>query len=158
MSKVAVIYASVHKGNTKRLLERIAEKVDIELIDGKEAAGRDFSGYAAVGFASGIYAGRFDRSLYAYLDTRPSLPQPTFLLYTSGFDKGGFEKDFSARLEESGHRVLGVYRCKGWSTFGPLKLFGGMSKNHPDEEEIAAGIRFVEDILERVEKESGEKA
>ena len=55
MPDMAVIYASVHHGNTKKLLEGAAAGSDIDLISADKAANTDFSKYKAVGFASGIY-------------------------------------------------------------------------------------------------------
>ena len=28
------------------------------------------------------------------------------------------------------------FGCKGYDTFGPFKLFGGIAKGHPDEDDI----------------------
>ena len=34
--------------------------------------------------------------------------------------------------------IVGRFSCKGFDTFGPFKLIGGVSKGHPDEKDIAA--------------------
>ncbi|WP_418290112.1 hypothetical protein, partial [Massilicoli timonensis] len=39
-------------------------------------------------------------------------------------------------------RLVGRFSCKGFDTFGPFKLIGGVSKGHPDEKDIAAAIEF----------------
>lgn len=31
---------------------------------------------------------------------------------------------------------LGSYGCKGYDTYGPFGLIGGINKNHPDDQEI----------------------
>ena len=116
------------QGKYKKTPGKNWEKVDIELIDGKEAEGRDLSGYAAVGFASGIYAGRFDRSLHAYLDTRPSLPR-RFCCIPAVLIRAVSEKDFSARLGKRTSSARSI-PLQGVD-LRPLKLFGGMSKTIP---------------------------
>ena len=32
--------------------------------------------------------------------------------------------------------AIGKFGCKGYDTFGPFKLVGGIAKGHPDEEDI----------------------
>ena len=38
--------------------------------------------------------------------------------------------------------IVGRFSCKGFDTFGPFKLIGGVSKGHPDEKDIAAAVEF----------------
>ena len=42
--------------------------------------------------------------------------------------------------------ILGEYGCKGYNTYGPWKLIGGMNKRHPTEEEITGAVEFFEKI------------
>ncbi|MFR4372353.1 MAG: hypothetical protein ACLT32_14810, partial [Ruminococcus bicirculans (ex Wegman et al. 2014)] len=42
--------------------------------------------------------------------------------------------------------IVGRFSCKGFDTFGPFKLIGGVSKGHPDEKDIAAAIEFYNRI------------
>ena len=53
--KTAIVYYSKHHGNTKKLLDAIAEKHPVTLIDVTKQPDADLSGYDRVGFASGIY-------------------------------------------------------------------------------------------------------
>ena len=39
-------------------------------------------------------------------------------------------------------RELGRFMCKGYDTFGPFKLVGGIQKGHPDEAEVAEAVKF----------------
>jgi flavodoxin len=50
----ALIYASVHHGNTKKVVEEIAKKCEVELIDATQVKEKDLSVYDAVGFASRV--------------------------------------------------------------------------------------------------------
>ena len=38
--------------------------------------------------------------------------------------------------------IVGRFSCKGFDTFGPFKMIGGVSKGHPDEKDIAAAVEF----------------
>lgn len=36
------------------------------------------------------------------------------------------------------YEIWGEYSCLGFDTFGPFKLFGGIAKGHPSQDEIEA--------------------
>ena len=56
----AIIYYSKHHGNTKKLLDAIAEAdPEVELVDVTEKHELDLSRYDKIGFASGIYYNKF---------------------------------------------------------------------------------------------------
>ena len=40
--------------------------------------------------------------------------------------------------------IVGRFSCKGFDTFGPFKLIGGVSKGHLDEKDIAAASRVLQ--------------
>ena len=51
--KTAIVYYSKHHGNTKKLLDAIAEQAEVTLIDVLNAENTDLSEFDLVGFASG---------------------------------------------------------------------------------------------------------
>ena len=51
----AIVYASTHHGNTKMLIDAIAAKFDVTLIDATKETAKDLSSYDLIGFASGVY-------------------------------------------------------------------------------------------------------
>ena len=51
--KTAIVYASVHHGNTKKIIDEIAKTNDVELIDATQTVEKDLSEYDLIGFASG---------------------------------------------------------------------------------------------------------
>lgn len=50
--KTAIIYASVHHGNTKKIIDEIAKSNEVDLIDATQVTEKDLSGYDLIGFAS----------------------------------------------------------------------------------------------------------
>ncbi len=42
--------------------------------------------------------------------------------------------------------MLDAFRCLGWDAFGPFKPVGGIAKGHPDEADIAAAVRFYQEL------------
>ena len=51
--KTVIVYASVHHGNTKKLVEKIAEECKVDLIDAVQQPKADLADYDRIGFASG---------------------------------------------------------------------------------------------------------
>ena len=47
----AIIYASVHHGNTEKLVKSIAEECQVDLIDAVKQSDADLSSYDMIGFA-----------------------------------------------------------------------------------------------------------
>ena len=75
MSKnIAVIYVSRHHGNTEKLVRGRAAGTGIRIIPLEKALEEDFSGYDAVGLASGIYGFSFDPELAAFALQTDKLP------------------------------------------------------------------------------------
>ena len=151
MADIAIVYCSVHHGNTKKLLDAVAGACEVDLFDTAQAGKADLSKYRAVGFASGVYMSKLHRSLFDFLDGNTALPRRTFILYTCGSGGKKNADSFAGRLKERGLRIEGIYSCKGYDTFGPFKLVGGIAKGHPTQAEIDGGVRFVKEILARAQ-------
>lgn len=147
MSRIAVIYKSIHHGNTRKLLDGIKKSCAVELIEVEAAKYMDMAVYDLVGFASGIYMSKMHESLYEFIKNQSKLPKKTFLIITSGSNNKKYGKDFSELLIEKGSNILGLYSCKGFDTYGIFKLIGGIAKNRPDDNDIAAAVLFLKNIL-----------
>ena len=59
--KAAIIYASVHHENTKKVVEAIAGENVVDLIDATKEKERDLSGYDLIGLPPGYIMGNFIR-------------------------------------------------------------------------------------------------
>ena len=59
----AIVYASVHHGNTEKLVKGIAEECQVNLIDAVKQPNADLNSYDMIGFASGIYFSKFHQSI-----------------------------------------------------------------------------------------------
>ena len=46
-------------------------------------------------------------------------------------------------LKEKKTDIIGKFGCKGYDTFEPFKLVGGIAKGHPDEKDLVAAVSFV---------------
>lgn len=151
MADTAIFYHSHHHSNTKRVLDTIAAQYPVDVFSLPGQIEADFSRYRTFGFASGIYYARFDASLVNFIQSTPELVKgrQCFLIYTSGSDKDSYAKSFSRLLQSNGAHILGVYHCRGFDTFGPFKLLGGIAKGHPDDQDLAEALAFYQDILQK---------
>lgn len=144
--KTAIVYYSEHHGNTKKLLDAIAAKHDVTLIDVTKAPETDLSGYDRIGLASGIYYSSFAKQLLAYAEEHLPEGKDVFYIFTHGAPKGMFLNAVRKIAEAKHCRELGDYHCQGFDTFGPFKLVGGIAKGHPTEDEISGAVSFYEGL------------
>lgn len=144
--KTAIVYYSEHHGNTKKLLDAIAAKHDVTLIDVTKTPGADLSVYDRIGLASGIYYSSFAKQLLAWAEENLPEGKDVFYIFTHGAPKGMFLAAVRKIAEEKKCRELGDYHCRGYDTFGPFKLVGGIAKGHPTEDEIRGAVSFYEGL------------
>ena len=145
--KTAIVYYSQHHGNTKKLIDAIAEKNEITLIDVTKDEDVDLGEYDLIGFASGIYYSKFNDKVCDYVRRNLSKNgKKIFLLYTYGAKRDGYLKDIRAAVASKAGEIVGDYGCAGFDTYGPFKLVGGLQKGHPDTDEIAGAVKFFEGL------------
>lgn len=144
--KTAVVYYSKHHGNTKKLLDAITAENDVTLIDVTEQPSADLSGYDRIGLASGIYYNSFAKQLLTFAQEYLPEGKDIFYIFTHGAPKGTFLTAIRKIAEEKRCKELGTYHCQGFDTFGPFRLFGGIAKEHPTEEEIRGAADFYRNL------------
>ena len=147
MNKAVIIYASTHHGSTKKLVEAIADKYDIAQIDATKCQTGDLSGYDLIGFASGIDFGKFYDSVEQFLENNLPEGKRVFFLYTCAKVSNRFTESVKAAAMKKRATILGEYGCKGFNTYGPWKMIGGMNRKHPSEDEISSAVRFFASLL-----------
>ena len=125
----AIVYTSVHHGNTEKLVKRIVEECQVDLIDAIKQMNADLNDYDMIGFASGIYYSKFHRSILKFSEENLSADKKVFQI-----------------LNKKHASVVGKFGCKGYDTFGPFKLVGGIAKGHPDEEDMKNAVDFVKGL------------
>lgn len=146
--RTAIVYYSQHHGNTKKLLDAIKDKYDVDLIKVTEGSDADLSEYEMIGLASGIYYGSFAKQIIAFAEEKLPEGKDVFLITTSGANpSNGFYKAVTDAVEKKDCKVIGRYGCFGYDTFGPFKLVGGLKKGHPTEEEIEGAVAFFEETI-----------
>ena len=151
MNKTIIIYASAHHGNTYKLVDAIANRYDVAQIDAADQHKVDLSEYDLIGFASGIDFGKFYESVELFLKENLPENKKVFFLYTCARDSGTFTKSIKDEALKKSATIVGEYGCRGYNTYGPWKLVGGMNKNHPNEDELDGAVKFYETIIKEAE-------
>ena len=143
----AIIYYSKHHGNTKQLLDAIAAvDSEVELVDATEKHELNLSGYDRIGFASGIYYGKFAEQVLDFARVNLPLDKDVFFIATAGNPTKNSFNSIAAVTEEKHSKELGRYISKGFDTYGPFKLVGGLQKGHPTAEEIQGAVEFYKGL------------
>ena len=144
--KTAICYYSRHHGNTRKVLEAMADAGQVDLLDVTARQAIHLEEYDCIGFASGIYAFDVHKAVAEF--ARQYLPQgkPVFFVYTYGGAKGSGAKTLSEIAKEKGCPVLGEFSCKGYDTFGPFKLVGGIAKGHPNAQDLQNARSFYRNL------------
>lgn len=144
--KTAICYYSRHHGNTLKVIEAMAQGEEIDLIDVTTRQTVRLDDYDQIGFASGIYGFEFHKSVVLFAKQYLPEGKRVFFVYTYGGAKGTGAEAVSKIAKEKGCELLGEFCCKGYDTFGPFKLVGGIAKGHPDEADLAQARRFYQSI------------
>ncbi len=143
----AIIYYSKHHGNTKKLLDAIkAADSEVELLDVTEKLELNLSSYDRIGFASGIYYNNFAKQIIDFAKNNLPTGKEVFFIATAGNPTKSCFNSIASVTADKGCKEIGRYISKGFDTFGPFKLVGGIQKGHPTEEEIQEAVEFYRNI------------
>ena len=147
MKKAVIVYASKHHGNTYKLAKAISDKYEVAMIDAMKETYVDLQEYNLIGFASGIDFGKFYLEIENFARENLPLQKEVFFLYTCAMDREGFTDSIKEIALKKDAVILGEYGCRGYNTYGPWKLIGGMNKSHPTENELQKCVNFYEKLL-----------
>lgn len=145
--KTAIIYASIHHGNTKKLVDAISSEFDVDLIDATKTTAASLKDYDLIGFASGIYAFKFHQAIINFASQNLPENKKIFFLTTSAMDKD-FSKSMNEALQGKNAEIVGKFSCPGFNTFGPFKLVGGTNKGRPNEADVKNAVEFYRKLVE----------
>ena len=149
LMRTAVVYESIHHGNTRRVAEAMAAALGAQLFTVEEAAELDASQFDLVGLGSGIYFYRHHHELRWLVATWPRVPRKSFVFSTAGISSlaSWWHGSLVRLLRRRGSEVIGEFSCPGFDTFGPLWLIGGLHRGRPSEHDLARATEFAKEIL-----------
>ncbi len=150
--KAALCYYSRHHGNTLKVLEAMAREGEADLIDVAARRAVRLEDYDLVGFASGIYFGTFQQAVLAF--ARQYLPRgkDVYVESTYGMYRPGYTAAIGKILREKECRLLGAFGCRGYDTYGPFRLVGGIARGRPNAEDLERARAFYRDLAAIKEK------
>lgn len=153
--KTMIVCVSVSNGNTKRVAERLASVLDADVVEPEDVDLDELASYDLVGFGSGIYMMNTHSRLRDLIEAlAPSEGQRAFVFATSGSPRLRFWDFLGSTVravEAKGFEVVDTFSCIGLDTVGPLRLFGGVNKGRPNEEDLAAAERFARGLRQLVD-------
>ncbi|MGB9911314.1 MAG: flavodoxin family protein [Microgenomates group bacterium] len=147
--RVLIIYKSVHHQNTLKIAKILGKELKAELKEAGQFNSLSLKNYDLVGFGSGIYFWQHHRQLLELVDRlKFSKDQKVFIFSTSGVSLGKiFHRKLRRKLINKGCKVIGEFNCLGWDSFGILKFFGGINKNHPNQKDFQNARHFAKNLL-----------
>ncbi len=148
--KALIICVSVSQGNTAAVARAIGAVLKADIREPEEVDPAMLAGYDVVGFGSGIYFGSHHRRLRTFVEQLPQVRGTrAFVFSTSGQGRSQslpWERSLESILGDKGYDVVGSFACRGFDTWLPLQLLGGLNKGHPDARDLSRAHMFAERI------------
>lgn len=145
--KNLIVYESICHGNTEKIAKAMVESLNADLIKTNQVNADTLKNYDLIGFGSGIFHGKLHKNVFEMIDKLPTVSnKKAFVFSTSGQGKTEYNNLAEQKLKEKGFEVVGSFACKGYDTFGPFKLVGGIHKNRPNDGDIQKAKEFVEKL------------
>jgi flavodoxin len=144
MIKSLIICLSVHHRNTEKIAKAMAEVLSAEILRPDEVNITRLFEYDLIGFGSGIYFGQHHQELLNLAEQLPVLNRKAFIFSTKGIGpKSLYHRALGERLTKKGLKIIADFSCPGFDSNGFIKLFGGINKQRPNEEDLAEAKEFA---------------
>ncbi|MDR0545460.1 MAG: hypothetical protein LBG49_00855 [Mycoplasmataceae bacterium] len=150
--KILIIYNSREETqNTKRIATYMAQAIDAQLISISEVDNYKIEDYDLVGFGSGVYFGKFGKSLIKYINNLEPFNQSCFVFYTSGAKKcDKAMNNFIDLLLSKKRKCIGSWHCLGRDVaFTLFKKTGGFNKGRPSEQDCQDAAIFIKELFDK---------
>ena len=146
--KTLLVYKSVHHGNTAQIAREIAGVLGADCVSPAECRYERLAGCELLGIGSGVYYGRVHDELWRWVQDLPAEHaeyMQVFVFTTSGLPVLAklWTRPLIAILAKKGYPVIGEFACRGFDTWGPLWLTGGLNWRHPNERDLARAREFA---------------
>lgn len=147
-TKPLIVYKSVHHQNTAQIARAMADVLGAECVSPDECPYDKLASCNILGLGSGIYYGRVHDDLWQWVRDMPDAYTQklrVFLFTTSGLPVLAkvWHGPLKSALMKKGYDVMAEFSCRGFDTWGPLWLTGGLNRKHPDERDIRRAGDFA---------------
>ncbi|MFF3003747.1 flavodoxin family protein [Kitasatospora sp. NPDC057940] len=153
--KAVIVCTSVSHGNTRRIADVMGQVLEARVVDPERIGVEELADCDLVGFGSGIFSMRFHPQLRRFVRSLPQGRGPrrrAFVFATSGLPEPRFQpftRPLVRVLEQKGFEVGDTFACRGFDTWAPFKLVGGINKARPDADDLMAARAFAEGLRAR---------
>jgi flavodoxin len=151
--KTLIVCVSVSHGNTRKVAAVMAEELDAEVVEPERVDAAALAESDLIGVGSGIYAMAFHPRIRTFVDSLPQVAGKRVFVYsTSGSRQPRlwpYARRLERRLQAKGFDVAGTFSCRGWDTWLPLRVVGGLNKGRPNDADLARARQFAKDIRNR---------
>ena len=148
--KTLVLYKSLCHGNTLKIAAVIAETLKADIKTLEDIDREQIMEYEMIGFGSGIFYQKHHKTLFDFIEGLPDVKnKKAFVFSTSGLCLPEFNTPLETVLKKKGFQVTGSFVCKGWDTWGPYKLVGGIAKGRPDESDLKLAREFAATLTQK---------
>jgi flavodoxin len=151
--KAVIVCASASHGNTKRIADVMGQVLEAVVVDPDQVDTAELAACDLVGFGSGIFSWQFHPRLRQFVRSLPAGERRTaFVFATSGLPEvrvRPFTRPLVRLLEQKGFEVADTFSCRGYDTWLPFKLVGGINKQRPDAGDLEAARAFAEGLRAR---------
>jgi flavodoxin len=138
----------VHHGNTEKIAKAMSEALNAKIVKAKEVNSNMLNNYDLIGFGSGIYYGKMHKNILNLFEKLSGFSnKKAFVFSTSGLGRIKYNNTVKQKLIEKGFDVVGSFICRGFDTFGPFKLIGGIAKGRPNDEDLKKAKDFAYKLM-----------
>ena len=144
-----LIFYSSRTGNTKDIVQHMAEVLEADISDINNIANPDISKYDVIGFASGIYNGDIDARMKEVMQTLEFRDdQYTFLAVTHAKSLSErYVKSLENILKDKGVYFLGSTEALGEDREGNVGFSGRGARKHPNDKDYYRVENFGVDCI-----------
>jgi len=152
-----LVRTSVHHGNTARVATAMADVLGAECLAPEDCPSNRLATCQLLGIGSGIYYGRMHDAIWRWVRDLPErfgTGPAVFIFSTSGLPilSRFWHHPLRTAIHRKGFRVIGEFACRGFDTWGPLWLAGGLNRCHPDERDLQRAREFARCLAEQVSR------
>lgn len=155
MARTLIAYVSVSHGNTAKIAHAIGDVLSADLLEPELVDPARVSSYALLGVGSGIFGSTPHPRLRSFVQQLPAGDgMAAFTFTTSGFGRSQsrpWERSLEGLLRDRGYGVVGSFACRGFDTWLPLRLIGGVNKGHPNAQDLDRARDFARGVATEVD-------
>lgn len=148
VSRSLIVYTSVHHQNTATIARAMAEVLGAECVSPDDCPYERLASCTLLGVGSGVYYGGIHDELWQWVRGLPETygrSLGVFVFTTSGLPVLAklWHAPLKAVLAKKGYDVMAEFSCRGFDTWGPLWITGGLNRKHPDERDLQRAREFA---------------